>query len=109
MIGLPFLDQAVLEAIFRVASDPEPTLTAFQDPALRDFVEMLVGMAHYNVKYRQQQLSRLLPVVAEVIEELAGEPEQASMVLGLILAIKELYNMRPDTLKAVLRQVSAPG
>lgn len=109
MIGLPFLDKALLSAIFQVAPDPEALLPGIPDPALRDFIEMLLAMALYNIKYRQQQLNKLVPVLAEVGEDWLSEPETASRVLGLSLAIKDLYGMRPDTLKAVLRQWSAGG
>ena len=109
MIGLPFLDKTILGAIFQVAPDPQVLLPEIPDQALRDFIEMLLAMARYNVKYRQQQLNKLVPVLAEVGDEPLGDPEQASTVLGLSLAIKDLYGMRPDTFKAVLRQWSAGG
>jgi hypothetical protein len=109
IIALPFLDQPVLDAVFSVALGDEETLNAIHDVSTRDFTDMLLTMAHYNVKYRSLQLKKLVPTLQEVFGDADADPEGAALALGVVLAIKELYGMRPDTLKAVMRQVTVRG
>jgi hypothetical protein len=106
IIALPYLDQPVLDAVFGAAVGGEDSLSAIGDLATRDYAEMLLTMARYNVKYRSLQLKKLVPVLQESFGDIDADPEGAALALGVVLSIKELYGMRPDTLKAVLRQVT---
>ncbi len=105
IIGLPYLDPPLLSVIFGVLHGDEKNLAAIPDEPVRDYTAMLLSIARYNLKYRAVQLKKLVPVLDEMTNENESDPETTALELGLILAIKELYDMRPDTLKAVLRQV----
>lgn len=105
IIGLPYLDPPLLSVIFKVVHGGDTALAAIQDEPMRDYAAMLLLMARYNLKYRAIQLKKLVPILDEMADESESDPETTALELGLILAIKELYDMRPDTLKGVLRQV----
>ena len=103
--GLPYLDQYLLDLVFSCVYHDEDALEAIVDPQTRAFVDTLLAMQHYNVTYRSAQLRRTFPPLAEAIGRIET-PDGTQAWLALALAIQELYGMRPDTLKAVLRQVT---
>ena len=67
---------------------------------------MLLAIQKYNVKHRRHQIQKLFPLVDE--ETGPFEPDQESTVLwvALVLAFKELYGMRNETLKTVLKKLN---
>jgi hypothetical protein len=109
MIALPHLDQAVLDAVFSACLGDEDTLAGIHDESTRDFAGMILAIAGYNVKYRPMQLKKLVLVMQETLGDTEADPEGFARVLGAVMAIKEMYNMRVETLKAIMRQVTVLG
>ena len=102
---LPYLDPSLLKTIFANNSGKEEDLAKIKSRQLRDFMVMLLAIQKYNARYRGHQIQKLFPLVDE--ETGPFEPDQESTVLwvALVLAVKELYGMRTETLKTVLKKV----
>jgi hypothetical protein len=101
---LPYLDPTLLKTIFANLEGNEEGLAKIKSRQVRDFIEMLLAIQKYNVKHRSHQIQKLFPMVDE--ETGPFEPDKESTVLwvALVLAIKELYGMRTETLKTVLKK-----
>jgi hypothetical protein len=105
-LDLPFLDQFTIDTLFKCASGSEEDLDKIKSRQVRDFAEMLLGMQSYNIKYRTRQVQKLFPLLDETIGPLDSSSERTALWVALALAVKELYGMRPDTLKIVLKKVT---
>ena len=101
---LPVLDTALLDEIFaHVFSDD---VSGIANRQKRDFIRMLKQMQGYNYAHRPQVLSEMLPLMQESLNPIEGNSEGPSFYFALGLAIKELYGMRKETFRAVMRQVT---
>ena len=102
---LPYLDPSLLKTIFINANSKEEDLEKIKGRQLRDFVEMLLAMQKYNVRHRSHQLQKLFPLVDELTGPFEPDKESTALWIALVLAIKELYGMRTETLKTVLKKM----
>lgn len=100
---LPFLNRSLLDLIFEhVYQPPADDL----DSQIREFILMLQSMQEYNCRYRQEQYVRLFPLADPIVGPFETNSEGTDCWLALILAIRELYGMSDETLKAVLSQIT---
>lgn len=105
-LDLPFLDQFTIDTLFRCAAGRDEDLDKIKSGQVRDFVEMLLAMQVYNIKYRTRQVQKLFPLLEETLGPLDASSEKTALWVALALAVKELYGMRPETLKTVLKKVT---
>ncbi len=105
-LDLPFLDQNTLDTIFNCAEGHEEDLEKIRGRQMHDFVVMLLAVQGYNIKYRTRQLQKLFPLMEEAIGPMEANSEITGLWVAMALAIKELYGMRPDTMKTVLKKLT---
>jgi hypothetical protein len=99
---LPYLDRALLDTIFASVYD----LQNISDEEVHDFVVMLRAMQYYNYKYRLGELVKLFPIFEQTVGPMEINSDGTSLWIAMGLALKELYGMRNETLRQLLRSLT---
>ncbi len=102
---LPVLDKPLLDEIFAHVFNGD--LTDVDAGQKRDFIQLLKGMQNFNFDHRQQALGEVVPIMEEMMGPFVTTSEGPIWYFALGLALKELYGMRKETFRAVLRQVAS--
>jgi hypothetical protein len=102
---LPYLDPTLLKTIFANIEGKEEDLAKIKSRQLRDFIVMLLAMQKFNANYRGHQVQKLFPLVDEETGPFEANLESTVLWVAEVLAIKELYGMRNETLKTVLKKM----
>jgi hypothetical protein len=100
--NLPYLDQPLMDTIFASVYG----LQDIPDPEVNDFVMTLQAMQDYNYKYRSAQLVKLFPIFEETVGPMEINSDGTSLWIAMGLALKELYGMRTETLRSLLKLVT---
>ncbi len=111
-IGLPDLNGQILDAIFDNVYDKIPgihnqsdeTKKLLQEPIFIDLIDLLLRMQKFNYIYRKDQLIDTYDIAHQVME-FEINSEGTSLWLALILAIKELYGLKDNEMKKILKKI----
>lgn len=102
--GLPWLDSALMDSITERITEtflPKETPYAkWEEKEIRDFMETLFTLQHFNYQYRQEEAARLTDWITPLIPD-TRNTDITRMWLAMALAIKDLYRMRRQTLSTV--------
>lgn len=102
--GLPWLDREMVNRILsRVTCGfmPQDSTTPCTDKQIRDFLQTLTTMQHYNYRYRSEAIMEMKDTILPLIPETANT-DVIRMWLALALALKDLYHMRRAKLAEIL-------
>lgn len=100
---LPTLDSDFVNLLFaHIYQYPSEDI----DPQNRDFIIMLQAMQDYNRHYRRKQYLRLIPLADASLGPFDMNSEETDFTLGMLLAIREMYDLEDEELVEVLHQIT---
>ena len=108
--ALPWLGAAQLDAIFDcvygVTDEIVQAHPVLAVPAFRDLVDTLLAMQQLNARHRTRLLHDYLPLFEEAFGPMERGAEGTWLWLGLGLALRDLYDLRRETLRDLLQDVT---
>lgn len=112
-IGLPDLNEKILNAIFdnvyaRIPGSHDlndETRKLLQEPIFKDMMDLLLSMQEFNYTHRRAQLTEMYDMAHQIID-FEINSDGTSLWLALMLAIKELYELKNDELKKVVNTIT---
>ncbi|MCW7753655.1 hypothetical protein OOT00_06615 [Desulfobotulus sp. H1] len=102
--GLPWLDRQMVARILKRVTCGflyRERVDMAEDKQIRDFLEMLTSMQHYNYSYRSEAIMEMKEHIMPLIPDMA-HTDVIRMWLALALALKDLYHMPRSRLAAIL-------
>ncbi len=116
--GLPALSSKLLNLVFgcvygmpneeeiRKRSYLAPLRNLEENDQLMDSLNLIEKLSMYNYWHRWKQYHELYEIAEPILGPFETNSEGTSLWLARILAIKELYGLTTDELKAVLRKIT---
>ncbi|WML53359.1 hypothetical protein RCG17_01225 [Neobacillus sp. PS3-12] len=109
--GLIYLDSDRMNAIFDCVygingGQNSSTKKLLKDRQFNDFVKLLNNLQEYNYQYRSLQAIELSDIFEASVGPMQNNSDGPIIWCSLGLAIKELYGMRRETLKSLLKLVT---
>lgn len=107
---LIYLDAKVINAVFDCVYDgwdglSETTNDLLMNEEFKALIHIIKTMQEYNYRYRFNQYSNLFPIFDETCGPFQTNSEGTSLWLAMGLAIKDIYGLRRETLKNIMKQV----
>ena len=96
----------IFDCVYGITDTVRASRPLLNEPAVADLVAVLLTMQAYNAKWRAMALGRWLPVLEGALGEMEQNSEGTTRWLALAVALRDLYDLRSNTLSDLLKRTS---